>query len=154
MTLPHWGYILLYTQISNYWNGQNPTKPVEHEAKASGKNSYSYYYSFTELHNIPSQISLPMHVILFGSNPCSSQTSVIRSSFHPEPNNFSENVRAKLAQLRKLVDAILAHSANQQQHFYRSNQTCVPLACGQQVLLNNPNAGNLDPHQTGPQTVP
>ena len=62
-------------------------------------------------------------MILFGSNPCSSQTSVIRSSFHPEPNNFSENVRAKLAQLRKLVDANLAHSANQQQHFYRSNQT-------------------------------
>ena len=91
--------------------------------------------------------------ILFGSNPHSSQIPVMQSSFYLEPSNFCENLKAKLAQLRELVDANLVHSASQQQRFYRSNQTPVPLACGQQVLLDNPSAGKLDPRWSGPWIV-
>ena len=91
--------------------------------------------------------------ILFGSNPHSSQIPVMQSFFYLEPSNFCENLKAKLAQLRELVDANLVHSASQQQRFYRSNQTPVPLACGQQVLLDNPSAGKLDPRWSGPWIV-
>ena len=91
--------------------------------------------------------------ILFGSNPHSTQIPVLQSSFYPEPSDFYENLKAGLAQLRELVDANLAQSAGQQQPFYRNNHTPVPLACGQQVLLDNPCAGKLDPRWTGPWDV-
>ena len=51
------------------------------------------------------------------------------------------------------MDANLVYSASQQQYFYRSNQTPVPLACGQQVLPDNPSAGKLDSCWSGPWTV-
>ena len=51
------------------------------------------------------------------------------------------------------MDVNLAQSASRQQHFYRSNHSPVPLACGQQVLLDNPRAGKLDPCWTGPWNV-
>ena len=91
--------------------------------------------------------------ILFGSNPHSPQIPVIQSSFNPEPSDFRDNLNTRLVQLRELVDANLAQSASQQQYFYRDNQAPVPLALGQQVLLDNPCAGKLDPRWTGPWIV-
>ena len=47
----------------------------------------------------------------------------------------------------------MVQSATQQQRFYRSSQTATTLNCGQQVLLDNPCAGKLDPHWSGPWIV-
>ena len=91
--------------------------------------------------------------ILFGSNPHSPQIPAVESSFYPGPSYFCEILNARLAQLRELVDTNLAQSRSQQQSFYRSNQTPVNLPCRQQVPLENPCAGKLDPCWTGPWNV-
>ena len=47
----------------------------------------------------------------------------------------------------------MVQSATQQQCSYRSSQTATPLNCGQQVLLDNPCAGKLDPHWSGARSM-
>ena len=75
--------------------------------------------------------------ILFGSNPPHSQILLIQSSFHLDTSDYCESLKAKLVQLREIVDANMVQSATQQQRFYRSSQTATTLNCGQQMLLDN-----------------
>ena len=100
-----------------------------------------------------SSTGLSPYEILFGSNPPNSQIPLIQSSFHLDTSDYCESLKAKLAQLREIVDANMVQSATQQQHFYRSSQTATTLNCGQQVLLDNPSAGKLDPRWSGPWIV-
>ena len=91
--------------------------------------------------------------ILFGSNPPNSQIPLVQSSFRLDPSDYCENLKAKLAQLREIVDANMVQSSSQQQRSYRSSEHPTPLKCGQQVLLENPRAGKLDPRWSGPWIV-
>ena len=121
-----------------------------------GKNTYSCCYSSmyicTELQDVLPQASLPMRsrlalILIVHMIPA------LQSSFYSGLSYFCEILNARLAQLTELVDANLAQSASQQQSFYRSNQTPVNLSCRQQVPLDNPCAGKLDPCWTGPWNV-
>ena len=90
--------------------------------------------------------------VLLGSNPPLQQIPNFYSPLLPEPSDYCEELKNKLALLREMVDANLVESADKQQHAYKGSVR-TPLKPGQQVLLSNPIAGKLDPRWTGPWTV-
>ena len=96
---------------------------------------------------------LSPYEVLFGSNPPSLQIPSLPSSMIPEPSEYSESLKSKLLELSEMVDANIVESAERQCQSYRSSETCVKLNIGQQVLLNNPTKGKLDPRWTGPWTI-
>ena len=90
--------------------------------------------------------------VLFGSNPPLQQIPNFCSPLLPEPSDYCEQLKNKLALLREMVDTNLVESAGHQQHAYKGSVR-TPLKSGQQVLLSNPCAGKLDPRWTGPWLV-
>ena len=82
--------------------------------------------------------------VLFGSNPPLQQIPNFCSPLLPEPSDYCEQLKNKLALLREMVDTNLVESAGHQQHAYKGSVR-TPLKSGQQVLLSNPCAGKLDP---------
>ena len=58
-----------------------------------------------------SSTGLSPYEILFGSNPPNSQIPLIQSSFHLDTSDYCESLKAKLAQLREIVDANMVQSA-------------------------------------------
>ncbi len=67
-----------------------------------------------------------------------------------EPSEYSENLQSKVVQL---VDANIVEAAEQQCRYYRHGEAPQSLRVGEQVLLNNPTKGKLDPRWTGPWSV-
>lgn len=53
-----------------------------------------------------------------------------------------------MLELRELVDANIVEAAKHQQH-HHSNEAGAKLRIRQEVLLNNPSKGKLDPRWTG-----
>ena len=53
--------------------------------------------------------------ILFSCNPPNSQIPLVQSLFCPDPSDYCENLKVKLAQLMKIVDANMVQSSSQQQ---------------------------------------
>ena len=96
---------------------------------------------------------LSPYEILFGFNPPSLLTPSLPSAVTPEPTEYSARLKCKLLELREMVDANIVESAERQRQSYRGSETRVKLRSGQQVLLNNPTKGKLDPRWTGPWTI-
>ena len=90
--------------------------------------------------------------VIFGSNPPLQQIPDFSSPLLPEPSDYCETLKKKLALLKEMVDANLVESAAQQKRAYEGSDRA-PLKPGQQVLLNNPCAGKLDPRWSGAWTV-
>ena len=99
-----------------------------------------------------SSIGFSLFEVIFGSNPPLQQIPDFSSSLLPEPSDYCETLKKKLALLKEMVDANLVESAAQQKRAYEGSDR-VPLKPGQQVLLNDPCAGKLDPRWSGPWTV-
>ena len=87
--------------------------------------------------------------VLFGLNPPLRQIPNLDGPLLPEPSEYCEQLRNKLALLREMVDSNLVESASQQQNYYNGSIR-TPL---KQVLLSNPCAGKLQPRWTGPWLV-
>ena len=96
---------------------------------------------------------LSPYEILFGFNPPSLLTPSLPGAVTPEPTEYSARLKCKLLELREMVDANIVESAERQHQSYRGSETRVKLRSGQQVLLNNPIKGKLDPRWTGPCTI-
>ena len=90
--------------------------------------------------------------VLFGSNPPLQQVPDLCRPLFPEPSNYCEQLKNKLASLREMVDSNLVESADRQQNSYKGSSRS-PLEPGQQVLLNNPCANKLEPRWTGPWLI-
>ena len=90
--------------------------------------------------------------VLFGSNPPLQQVPDLCRPLFPEPSNYCEQLKNKLASLREMVDSNLVESADRQQNSYKGSFRS-PLEPGQQVLLNNPCASKLEPRWTGPWLI-
>ena len=90
--------------------------------------------------------------VLFGSNPPLQQVPDLCRPLFPEPSNYCEQFKNKLASLREMVDSNLVESADRQQNSYKGSFRS-PLEPGQQVLLNNPCASKLEPRWTGPWLI-
>ena len=91
--------------------------------------------------------------VLFGSNPPSLQIPDLTTSVIPEPCEYSQCLKRKLLELREMVEANIVESAERQQQSYEGCESRATLEVGQQVLLDNPTKGKLDPRWTGPWTV-
>ena len=96
---------------------------------------------------------LSPYEVLFGSNPPSLNVPHLPSMSIPEPSEYSACLKSKVLELRELVDANLVESADQQRRSYHGSEWNVKIRVGQQVLLNNPTKGKLDPRWTGPWIV-
>ena len=86
-------------------------------------------------------------------NPPSLLTPNLPGAVTPEPTEYSARLKCKLLELREMVDTNIVESAKRQCQSYRGSETRVKLRTGQQVLLNNPTKGKLDPRWTGPWTI-
>lgn len=96
---------------------------------------------------------LSPYEILFGANPPSLQVSSPPSVVILDPSDYSTSLRSKILELRELVDSNTVESAEHQRRCYQSSEAGVELKIGQQVLLNKPSRGKLDPHWTGPWVI-
>ena len=91
--------------------------------------------------------------VLFGSNPPSLQIPDLTTSVIPEPCEYSQCLKRKLLELREMEEANIVESAERQQQSYEGCESRATLEVGQQVLLDNPTKGKLEPRWTGPWTV-
>lgn len=96
---------------------------------------------------------LSPYEVLFGTNPPSLHTPTLPGSSILLPSEYSTSLRNKVFELRELVDANLVEAADRQQRYYQGCESNTKLSVGQQVLLNNPTRGKLDPRWTGPWTI-
>ena len=95
---------------------------------------------------------LSPYEILLGSNPppLNIPTSGIIS--HLDPPDYSSRLQSKLLELRELVEANTVEAADRQKESYSCKEP-LTLQVGQEVLLDNPTRGKLDPRWTGPWIV-
>ena len=90
--------------------------------------------------------------VLFGFNPPLQQVPDLCRPLFPEPSDYCEQLKNKLAFLREMVDSNLVESTDRQQNSYKGSFHS-PLEPGQRVLLNNPCANKLEPCWTGPWLI-
>ena len=95
---------------------------------------------------------LSPHEILFGSNPTPLNLPTADTVSHRDPHNYSSQLQGRLLELKELVECNTVEAATRQQQNYGGNEQ-VSLQVGQEVLLDNPTKGKLDPRWTGPWTV-
>jgi len=95
---------------------------------------------------------LSPYEILFGSNPPPLNLPAATTVSHRDPHSYSSRLKGKLLELRELVEANTVEAAARQQLNHRGKEP-VKLQVGQEVLLDNPTKGKLDPCWTGPWTV-
>ena len=118
------------------------------ERESQWEELYLYVYRTTK----HSSTGFSPFEVLFGLNPPLRQIPNLDGPLLPEPSEYCEQLRNKLALLREMVDSNLVESASQQQNYYNGSIR-TPLKPGQQVLLSNPCAGKLQPRWTGPWLV-
>lgn len=95
---------------------------------------------------------LSPYEILFGSNPPPLHLPTAGKISHQDPADYSHRLQGKLLELRELVEANIVESADRQKQNYHSREP-QKLRVGQEVLLDNPIKGKLDPRWTGPWQV-
>ena len=95
---------------------------------------------------------LSPYEILFGSNPPPLYLPSTENITHQEPADYSHCLQRKLLELRELVEANTVEATDRQRQNYRSREP-IKLQVGQEVLLDNPTKGKLDPCWTGPWKV-
>ena len=95
---------------------------------------------------------LSPYEILFGTNPPPLHLPAAGKITHQDPADYSHCLQGKLLELRELVEANIVESADTQQQNYHSGEP-QKLRVGQEVLLDNPTKGKLDPRWTGPWEV-
>ena len=69
-----------------------------------------------------------------------------------DPGDYSSQLQWKFFELRELVEANIVEATSRQTEYYKGQEP-VKLNVGQQVLLDDPTKGKLDPHWTGPWVV-
>ena len=95
---------------------------------------------------------LSPYEILFGSNPPPLDLPTAGNISHRDQHSYSSKLQGKLVELRELVQSNTVETAAKQKLNYRGNNE-VRLQIGQEVLLDNPTKGKLDPRWTGPWIV-
>ena len=92
---------------------------------------------------------LSLYKILFGSNPPPLNLPTSGMISHLDPPDYSSLLQEKVVELKQLLDANTVEMANKQLQSYQSKE---PIKL-QEVLLDNPTKGKLDPCLTGPWRV-
>ena len=95
---------------------------------------------------------LSPYEILFGSNPPHLNIPTSGMISHLDPPDYSSLIQGKLLELGEFVEANTIEMANKQFQSYQSKEP-VKLQTGQEVLLDNPARGKLDPRWTRPWIV-
>ena len=99
-----------------------------------------------------STTKLSPHEILFGQNPASPHLSISPIATIPDPGDYSSQLQRKLLELKEIVEANIVEAASRQKECYKGQEPA-KLSVGQQVLLDDPTKGKLDPRWTGPWLV-
>ena len=99
-----------------------------------------------------STTKLSPYEILFGQNPVPLPFPVPPIDMIHYPGDYSSQLQRKLFKLRELVEANSVEATSRQTEYYKGQEP-VKLNVGQQVLLDDPTKGKLDPCWTGPLVV-
>ena len=70
----------------------------------------------------------------------------------PDRGDYSSQLQCKLLELKEMVEANIVEAASRQKECYKGQEPA-KLSVGQQVLLDDPTKGKLDPCWTGPWLV-
>ena len=99
-----------------------------------------------------STTKLSPYEILFGQNPAPLQFPAPPIDTIQDPHDYSSQLQRKLLEFKELVEANIVEATRKQAEYYNSQEP-VKLSVGQQVLLDDPTKGKLDPRWTGPWEV-
>ena len=99
-----------------------------------------------------STTKLSPYEILFGQNPAPLSFLVLPIDTIHDPGDYSSQLQRKLFKLRELMEAKVVEATSRQTEYYKGQES-VKLNVGQQVLLDDPSKGKLDPRWTGPWVV-
>ena len=99
-----------------------------------------------------STTKLSPYEMLFGQNPAPLHFPTPPINTVHDPHNYSSQLQRKLLELKELVEANIVEATSKQTEYYKGQEP-VKLSVGQQVLLDDPTNGKLDPHCTGPCEV-
>ena len=99
-----------------------------------------------------STTKLSPYEILFGQNPASPHLATPPVVTIYDPADYSSQLQRKLLELTEMVEANIMEATIKQKDYYKGREP-VKLRPGQQVLLEDPTRGKLDPRWTGPWEV-
>ena len=99
-----------------------------------------------------STTKLSPYEILFGQNPAPLHFPTPPINTVHDPHDYSSQLQRKLLELKELVEANIVEATSKQTEYYKGHEP-VKLSVGQQVLLDDPTKGKLDPRWTGPWEV-
>ena len=99
-----------------------------------------------------STTKLSPYEILFGQNPASPRLATPPVTTIYDPADYSSQLQGKLLELTEMVEANIVEATIKQKDYYKEREP-VKLRLGQQVLLEDPTRGKLDPRWTGPWEV-
>lgn len=92
--------------------------------------------------------------ILFSFNPPSLDFPTLGNISQKDPHSYSSKLQGKLLESRELVESNTVETKARQKLNYRGNNQIMRLQVGQEVLLDNPNKGNLNSQRVeGPLNV-
>ena len=86
--------------------------------------------------------------ILFGQNPVPLHFPAPPIKAIHDLHDYSSQLQRKLLEFKELVEANIVEATHKQAEYYNSQEP-VKLSVGQQVLLDNPTKGKLDPRWIG-----
>ena len=95
-----------------------------------------------------STTKLSPYEILFGQYPAPLPFLVLPIDTIHDPGDYSSQLQRKLFELRELVEANIVEATSRQTEYYKGQEPVKPNV-GQQVLLDDPSKGKLDPRWTG-----
>ena len=99
-----------------------------------------------------STTKLSPYEILFGQNPISPHLTIPPVTVIHNPGDYSGQLQRKLLELTEMVESNIVEAASRQKESYKCREPA-KLKVGQQVLLDDPTKGKLDPRWTGPWEV-
>ena len=99
-----------------------------------------------------STTKLSPYEILFGQNPISPHLTIPPVTVIHNPGDYSGQLQRKLLELTEMVESNIVETASRQKESYKCREPA-KLKVGQQVLLDDPTKGKLDPRWTGPWEV-